>query len=315
MHKSFFFFSSSFILSTLISSNVLAETSIHIQNQSKIVFQNNQAQFQIKSKNTGHDYLIQIYKPPVAPPQHGYPVLYILDGNATFPSAANIAQSIGAGSTKLGLDPLMIVAVGYPQQKTFDVQKRAYDYTPKPSSDFQAQGKYKYGGADQFIAFLNNELKPKIAQQFPINSQQQSIYGHSFGGLLVLYHFFQKPDAFQRYFAASPSLWFDQGMLFQQLKHWQSQKSNHPLLITTVGTHEQGGPRTQSNNKFNETDFFKALENKRSNQFSYWHFYNPAEQHITNLYASLPKALMFASCKDLESCKSLFDEQSEKAAE
>ncbi|MEQ1086680.1 alpha/beta hydrolase [Acinetobacter seifertii] len=315
MHKSFFFFSSSFILSTLISSNVLAEMSIHIENQSKIVFQNNQAQFQIKSKNTGHDYLLQIYKPPVAPPQHGYPVLYILDGNATFPSAANIAQSIGAGSTKLGLDPLMIVAVGYPQQKTFDVQKRAYDYTPKPSSEFQAQGKYKYGGADQFIAFLNNELKPEIAQQFPINSQQQSIYGHSFGGLFVLYHFFQKPDAFQRYFAASPSLWFDQGMLFQQLKHWQSQKSNHPLLITTVGTHEQGGPRTQSNNKFNETDFFKALENKRSNQFSYWHFYNPAEQHITNLYASLPKALMFASCKDLESCKSLFDEQSEKAAE
>ncbi|WP_445536024.1 alpha/beta hydrolase [Acinetobacter sp. G18] len=313
MHKSFFFFSSSFILSTLISSNVLAETPI--QNQSKIVFQNNQAQFQIKSKNTGHDYLIQIYKPPVAPPQHGYPVLYILDGNATFPSAVNIAQSIGAGSTKLGLDPLMIVAVGYPQQKTFDVQKRAYDYTPKPSSEFQAQGKYKYGGADQFIAFLNNELKPEIAQQFPINSQQQSIYGHSFGGLFVLYHFFQKPDAFQRYFAASPSLWFDQGMLFQQLKHWQSQKSNHPLLITTVGTHEQGGPRTQSNNKFNETDFFKALENKRSNQFSYWHFYNPAEQHITNLYASLPKALMFASCKDLESCKSLFNEQSEKATE
>ena len=39
--------------------------------------------------------------------------------------------------------------------------------------------------------------------------------------------FFQKPDAFQRYFAASPSLWFDQGMLFQQLNNWQSQKPNH----------------------------------------------------------------------------------------
>ncbi len=306
MQRSFFLLSTSFLLSTLISCSTFAQTPI--QNQPKIVFQNNQAQFQIKSKNTGHDYLIQIYKPPVAPPQHGYPVLYILDGNATFPSAANIAQSIGAGSTKLGLDPLMIVAVGYPQQKTFDVQKLAYDYTPKPSAQFQAQGKYKYGGADQFIAFLNRELKPTIAKQFPINSQQQNLYGHSFGGLFVLYHFFQKPDAFQRYFAASPSLWFDQGMLFQQLNHWQSQKPNHyPLLMTTVGTHEQGGPRTQLNNKFNEADFFKALENKRSNLFSYWHFYNPAEQHITNLYASLPKALMFASCQNLESCKSLFD--------
>lgn len=313
MHKSFFFLSCCFLLSPLISGSVSAQTST--QNQPKIVFQNNQAQFQIKSKNTGHDYLIQIYKPPVAPPQHGYPVLYILDGNATFPSAANIAQSIGAGSAKLGLDPLMIVAVGYPQQKTFDVQKRAYDYTPKPSAEFQAQGKYKYGGADKFINFLNDELKPEIAKQFPVNSQQQSLYGHSFGGLLVLYHFFQKPDAFQRYFAASPSLWFDQGMLFQQLNHWQSQKqSNSPMLLTTVGTHEQGGPRTQLDNKFNETDFFKALENKRSDQFTYWHFYNPAEQHITNLYASLPKALMFASCKDLESCKSLFDGPSQQPA-
>ncbi|MGN5723750.1 alpha/beta hydrolase [Acinetobacter calcoaceticus] len=311
MHKSFFFLPCCFLLSSLISSSVLAQTST--QNQSKIVFQNNQAQFQIKSKNTGHDYLIQIYKPPVAPPQHGYPVLYILDGNAAFPSAANIAQSIGAGSAKLGLDPLMIVAVGYPQQKTFDVQKRAYDYTPKPSAEFQAQGKYKYGGADKFINFLNDELKPEIAKQFPVNSQQQSLYGHSFGGLLVLYHFFQKPDAFQRYFAASPSLWFDQGMLFQKLDHWQSQKqSNSPMLLTTVGTHEQGGPRTQLDNKFNETHFFKALENKRSDQFTYWHFYNPAEQHITNLYASLPKALMFASCKDLESCKSLFDGPSQQ---
>lgn len=71
------------------------------------------------------------------------------------------------------------------------MQKRAYDYTPEPSAQFQAHGKYKYGGADQFIAFLNNELKPEIANQFPVNSQQQSLYGHSFGGLFVLYHFFK----------------------------------------------------------------------------------------------------------------------------
>ncbi|MFX5488646.1 alpha/beta hydrolase-fold protein, partial [Acinetobacter baumannii] len=112
MLKSFFFLSCNFFLGFLISSSVLAQAPV--KNQSKIDFHNNQAQFQIKSKNTGHEYLIQIYKPPVAPPQHGYPVLYILDGNATFPSAINIAQSIGAGSAKLGLDPLIIVAVGYP---------------------------------------------------------------------------------------------------------------------------------------------------------------------------------------------------------
>jgi predicted alpha/beta superfamily hydrolase len=132
----------------------------------------------------------------------------------------------------------------------------------------------------------------------------------------VLYQFFQKPEAFQRYIAASPSLWFDQGMLFQKLNFWQGQKqSNSPMLLTTVGTHEQGGPRTQSDHYFNEKDFFKALENHRSTQFAYWHFYNPAEQHITNLYASLPKALMFAACQNLESCKPLFDEPTQQTAE
>ena len=52
---------------------------------------------------------------------------------------------------------------------------------------------------------------------------------------------FSKPTAFQRYFAASPSLWFDQGMLFRELEQWQSQKQTvFPMLMTTVGTNEQG---------------------------------------------------------------------------
>lgn len=53
MLKPFFFLSCSFLLGTLISTPVLAQPSI--KDQSKIVFQNNQAQFQIKSKNTGHE--------------------------------------------------------------------------------------------------------------------------------------------------------------------------------------------------------------------------------------------------------------------
>ena len=42
----------------------------------------------------------------------------------------NIAQSIGAGSAKLGLDPLIIVAVGYPQQKPL-MCKNALMITPQ----------------------------------------------------------------------------------------------------------------------------------------------------------------------------------------
>ncbi|HFF5305690.1 TPA: alpha/beta hydrolase, partial [Acinetobacter baumannii] len=54
MLKSFFFLSCNFFLGFLISSSVLAQAPV--KNQSKIDFHNNQAQFQIKSKNTGHEY-------------------------------------------------------------------------------------------------------------------------------------------------------------------------------------------------------------------------------------------------------------------
>ena len=137
-------------MSTLISCSTFAQTPI--QNQPKIVFQNNQAQFQIKSKIHAMIILFKFINHLSPRPNMAIQYFYILDGNATFPSAANIAQSIGAGSTKWTRST-HDRSGWLPSAKTFDVQKRAYDYTPKPSAQFQAQGKYKYGGADQFIAF------------------------------------------------------------------------------------------------------------------------------------------------------------------
>ncbi|SUU21431.1 alpha/beta superfamily hydrolase [Acinetobacter haemolyticus] len=149
-------------------------------NTSKSEFQTQQS-FVLNSKYTKHDYLIQISVPAGEAPNGGFPILYVLDGNAAFDSAANIAKSVGAGANRLGLDPIAIVAIGYPMQSTFDTKKRALDYTPKASTEFQKQSKYQYGGAEQFIKFIEQELKPVIHSKIKVNSQQQSLFGHSFG--------------------------------------------------------------------------------------------------------------------------------------
>ncbi|MFW2161657.1 alpha/beta hydrolase [Acinetobacter beijerinckii] len=274
--------------------------------------QNNTKQsFVLKSKYTKHNYLIQTFVPVGEVPSQGFPVLYILDGNAAFDSAANIAKSVGGGANRLGLSPVAIVAIGYPQQNSFDVEKRAFDYTPKTSAEFQKQAKYQHGGADQFIQFIEKELKPVIHTKIKVNLQQQSLFGHSFGGLFVLHTFFSQPQRFQRYIAASPSLWFDNYALLDHETNWLNKKNSNKhdlMLMTTVGTHEQRKSDidvTESTQK--QFDFYQNLNKQRSDQFLFWNFKHPAEQHLTNMYASLPKAIMLAGCHS-QNCSALFDE-------
>jgi predicted alpha/beta superfamily hydrolase len=86
----------------------------------------------MQSKYTPNEYFIQVYIPYTPAPKSGYPVLYMLDGNAVFNSASSIAQSLGGGSDKMGLDPIVIVTIGYPSETQFSGQQRALDYTPLP---------------------------------------------------------------------------------------------------------------------------------------------------------------------------------------
>ncbi|MEB6665491.1 alpha/beta hydrolase-fold protein [Acinetobacter vivianii] len=297
----------------IATQSVIAQPSTASSSSVREVQANTQTRqsFILKSKYTAQEYLIQISTPDRTAPVEGFPVLYVLDGNAAFESAANIAKSVGAGANRLGLNPVVIVAVGYPDQNTFDVQKRALDYTPKTSAEFQAQAKYQYGGADQFIQFLDKELKPAISSRIKVNAQQQSLFGHSFGGLFALHTFFSKPQTFQRYIAASPSLWFDNYALLNRQAEWLKNQANttqNVMLMTTVGTQELGkGPVADPNALKKQNDFYQNFKDQHSKQFSFWHFKHPAEQHLTNMYASLPKAILLAGCQT-ERCAALFDE-------
>ncbi|MGE8643831.1 alpha/beta hydrolase [Acinetobacter vivianii] len=297
----------------IATQSVIAQPSTASSSSVREVQANTQTRqsFILKSKYTAQEYLIQISTPDRTAPVEGFPVLYVLDGNAAFESAANIAKSVGAGANRLGLSPVVIVAVGYPDQNTFDVQKRALDYTPKTSAEFQAQAKYQYGGADQFIQFLDKELKPAINSRIKVNAQQQSLFGHSFGGLFALHTFFSKPQTFQRYIAASPSLWFDNYALLNRQAEWLKNQANttqNVMLMTTVGTQELGkGPAADLDALKKQNDFYQNFKEQHSKQFSFWHFQHPAEQHLTNMYASLPKTILLAGCQT-ERCAALFDE-------
>jgi predicted alpha/beta superfamily hydrolase len=58
-------------------------------------------------------------------------------------------------------------------------------------------------------------LTQQIATDQPAPEVQQApgAVGHSYGGLLVLYTLMTRPDAFDEYAAASPSLWWNNGVI------------------------------------------------------------------------------------------------------
>src|SRR3546814_19712655 len=60
------------------------------------------------------------------------------------------------------------------------------------SSDLPGREPPPSGGADDFLAFIEHELKPLIAQRYPVDARRQILFGHSYGGLFTLYTLFTK---------------------------------------------------------------------------------------------------------------------------
>lgn len=178
--------------------------------------------FVLPSAIPGKGYRIQVWRPLAPPPPGGYPTLYMLDGNAVFESLVQTGREQGVSRAV----PALIVGIGYDVDDRFDVDARSYDYTPpSPGDDSpigmpnnpQARGR-PGGGGDRFLDFIEHDLKPVIAARFPVDPAKQGLYGHSFGGLLVLHALFTRPQAFRTYVAASPSIWWNNRFILSEAK-------------------------------------------------------------------------------------------------
>lgn len=199
------------------------------------------SQLDYVSPGSGQRYRIFVGVPATAPPPQGYPVLYVLDGNATFPVAALINRNVDRRAAVSGVGPALVVGVGYAGDDDFHVAARARDYTP--AADGVAPGE---GGADHFLDFLERELKPLIEASHPVDRQRQAIFGHSYGGLLVLHALFTRGASFSTYLAASPSIWWNDKFVLSQLPEMLVRSAQWPVLpqvMISAGELEDRLPR------------------------------------------------------------------------
>jgi predicted alpha/beta superfamily hydrolase len=205
--------------------------------------------FDVRSKFTGQRYRILIGLPHKAAPAGGYPVLWALDGLASFPLMEVVRPRPPAATEsaqwrqKIGEEPAgLIVAVGYASGDAIDVNARALDYTPQVTGNTGDAFSTQHGGADAFLRFLTEELRPQLARYFPMHPQKNTLFGFSYGGLFALHTLSTQPQYFQRYWAASPSLWFGESVtmkaLPQRLRALQPGQGVNKVVVT-VGLDEQ----------------------------------------------------------------------------
>lgn len=263
----------------------------------------------LHSRHTGRDYRIFLSQPQHEPPPGGYPVLYVLDGNALFPSLAIQAQALEARPDPRLRNSVLVVGVGYPGAALYDFNARAEDYTPDAEDRQRLPGREPppYGGAERFLAFLENELKPMVAQRYRIDPTRQTLFGHSYGGLFTLYTLLNRPQAFQGYVAASPSIWWYQGYVERSLAAFAQQLQQRPLdarLLMTVGSAEEPAaddPLTDPRQRHmaerrmvgNARDFAERLTNAPGLAVSLR--INEGANHGTNAHYSMVQALELAT--------------------
>ncbi|GAB4044330.1 alpha/beta hydrolase-fold protein [Spirosoma litoris] len=129
-----------------------------------------------------------------------YDVIYVLDGDWNTKLVSDVEQLLGAE----GRIPHNIIV------SLFNTDRNR-DFLPTHNESNRTSG-----GADQFLKFLEKELIPYINKTYPSDGEN-TLFGHSFGGVFVTYALLSEPQLFNAYIAADPSYWWDNNVMLKMV--------------------------------------------------------------------------------------------------
>ncbi|MCF7802811.1 MAG: hypothetical protein K9N46_07015 [Candidatus Marinimicrobia bacterium] len=196
---------------------------------------------QIHSRATGISYVLYVSLPHnYEKTSRGYPVLFMLDADYSFAIAHNVVEHF---VRRDNLEAMILVGIAYPgksqDMRTYRIN-RVRDYSPSAidSGVYSKDISVYSGGGEQFLQFIQQELIPFIGQEYR-TSADRGIVGHSLGGLFATWTLLTSPTTFNRYIIISPSLWYDDGMIFEiDHTNLRKLKGSKMAVFFGVGSHE-----------------------------------------------------------------------------
>lgn len=177
-----------------------------------------------------------------------FPVLYLQDGQNVFDAATafgGVEWGVDETAERLVqsnlIEPLIVVAVANIGDD------RIHEYAPSPG-EFDSSAKRKKqsrGLLRDYGKFLTEELKPFIDRKYRTRPQAEftGLGGSSLGGLATLALGLWFPNVFTRLAVISPSVWWDDSVIYGMVESLQDKL---PLKIwLDTGTQEEGWERAR----------------------------------------------------------------------
>ena len=182
-------------------------------------------------------------------PDRQYPVLFVTDAQWSFAMIHGIRNLMGRGNNRFA----EFILVGLPPQDGLSARdSRSRDYTPTnprlragfDPDDYEAP---EYGQAQAWRDVIEQQVFPLVAANYRADMNQRVYAGHSYGGLFGSYVLLTRPDMFQTYILGSPSLWFDQGLMFTiEQQYAASHQDLAARVMMYIGSWEQPGEHPRS---------------------------------------------------------------------
>lgn len=202
----------------------------------------------------GQEYELQIMLPRgYNAADKKYPVVYLMDSQWDFPLVTGL---YGYHYYDGFIPELIIVGVTWSGGHANYDSLRIRDYTPTKIATYSLNPKIdgvitlsssvpmpQSGGADQFLAFMKQELFPFIESNYKAEGKNRTLMGSSGGGVFTLYTLFTQPDLFTGYVAASPYVPWDNGVLYKYEQEFAKKHLAHPVRVyMTLGDVETTRP-------------------------------------------------------------------------
>lgn len=173
----------------------------------------------LDSADAQRHYRVRIATPKAAPPAAGYPVVYLLDGNAAL---MELDERLLDSLSTHGAAPVLVF-IADDSALRIDAVGRSLDYTPARFTDGRVETdplnpQRRTGGAAAFAQLIATRIRPQVEARVSVDPQRQTLWGHSYGGLFVLQMLLTQPQLFQHYVAVDPSLWWGDGFIVQQAR-------------------------------------------------------------------------------------------------
>ena len=202
----------------------------------------NALQIDFRSDIRERDYRLLVSIPGSPAPDGGYPVVYLIDGNLHFGIAVDTMRIQACWPDTRDA---VIVGIGYPTDRVADALSLRMDDLTTPLQESMANmpwfrkmppSPHGYGKLDDYLRMVDEEIKPRVADVVRVDARDQTLMGHSLGGLTTLHALFRRPASFQHFVAIAPSIWWNNREVLDHeasfVSRVQSGKVNARALIS-----------------------------------------------------------------------------------